>query len=186
MNLDREKYLTPLRRPNNPPLVGGKVESARAGGGPAWRCVFIHSMTDAEEGDTHNVYVDLLDAEGKSITATDRIRIQYGWENMAADVGNLYAPCEKLAPEPLANVPIFRGAHVWVKVDFLGVPSDRAFGFNIDPDGHESFYAVFQAIDEDALPVAPRTVNVPVDMLFDVEAKLKGALTDVQIMRGGA
>jgi len=184
MNLDTRKYLESLRKPNNQPSMDERVQATAAGGNSYWRCVLLHDMGDAEEQDTHNVFVDLLDEMGERLKPTTLIRIRYGWENMAADVGELFAPCEKEFPQPLANVAIFGGAKVWVEVDDRR-GSDRVVGLSSAPDGHESIYAVFQLVNPNVLPTLPsRKVIVDYDALLDLEMTLKGALRAVQTMRG--
>ena len=182
MNLDTRQFLLNLRKPNNPPAGDSRILPAEPSGNPYWRCVLLHDMTDAEEQDTHNVYIDLIDEQGERLKPTTNPRIRHGWDNMATDVGELFAPCEKIYPEPLANVGIFRGATVWVQVDDRGRHSDRVGGFNSNPDGHESFYVVFQLVNPSAISV---DIHSGFDAIIDdLEAKLQSALLDVRKLRG--
>lgn len=52
MNLNTTQYLTPLARQNNTPITGGNVLSVT--GISAWKCVFVHALSNEEEQGAHN------------------------------------------------------------------------------------------------------------------------------------
>lgn len=157
MNLNTVARLAKLNRPNNLPVTTGNVDSADID--PAWRCVWLERLTPEESQGAHNVYVDLLDSSGNRIPATNTIKIAHGWQGNAQQ---FTSPCEKDAPEPVANVPIFSGARVWVEVDDGVAPSDIVMGLDSYPDGHQSHYVVFQwqRADAPTHPIKPLTVEI--------------------------
>ena len=65
MNLNTTQYLTPLARQDNTPITGGNVLSVTAI--DAWKCVFVHALSNEEEQGAHNVYIDLIDEGGRRL-----------------------------------------------------------------------------------------------------------------------
>lgn len=160
MNLDTEKYLAPLRKENNFPVFDPRIVYAPTDVG-AWRVVLIHQLTEDENQGAHNVYVDCLDKEGERVGVAKLLNLHYGWEGSEE---LLLAPFEKLAPEPVANFPIFKGTMNWVEIadsDF----SDRVTNLTAQ-EGHSSWYIVWQWQEA-------ATVKPPVDQGFVVIAKKK-------------
>ena len=180
MNLDTGKYLNGLEKPNNPPITGANVLSTSSI--DAWRCVLIHEMSDDEEQGSHNVYVDLIDNDGRRLQPTPAVAIEYGWDGMQSNEKPPFAPLEKQSPEPLANVPIYRGQRLWVGVkDAIG--SDIAQNFTSDPDGHQSFYVVFQRQSKGVEPQKPNTISVGMDVVLDIERRLAELTTAIHGLR---
>lgn len=180
MNLDTMKYLKPLAKPKNPPVIGGSVLSVTAI--DAWKCVLIHALTSDEEQGSHNLYIDLIDKSGVRLQPTPSISIEYGWDGMQSNEKPPFAPLEKNSPEPLANIPIYRGQRLWVGVkDTVG--SDIAQGFTSDPDGHQSIYVVFQRQSKGIEPQKPNTISVGMDVVLDIERRLAELTTAIHGLR---
>lgn len=180
MNLDTGKYLKPLTQSNNPPVTGGNVLSVTAI--DAWKCVMIHEMSSDEEQGSHNLYIDLIDKDGKRLQPTAAIAIEYGWDGMQSNEKPPFAPLEKSSPEPLANIPLYRGQRLWVGVkDVIG--SDIAQNFTSDPDGHQSFYVVFQRQSKATAPQKPNTISVSTDVILDIERRLAELTTAIHGLR---
>ena len=180
MNLNTTQYLTPLARQNNTPITGGNVLSVTDIS--AWKCVFVHALSNEEEQGAHNVYIDLLDPDGHRLQPTAAIAIEYGWDGMQSNEKPPFAPLEKLSPEPLANIPLYRGQRLWVGVkDAIG--SDIAQNFTSDPDGHQSFYVVFQRQSKTTVPQKPNTITVSMDVILDIERRLAELTTAVHGLR---
>lgn len=138
MNLNTNARLSKLNKPNNPPVANGNIDSADID--PAWRCVWLERLRPEESQGAHSVYIDLLDSSGNRIPATNTIKIAHGWSGNAQE---FTSPCEKDSPEPVANVPIFAGARVWVEINDGVAQSDIVM--NLDSgSGHDSHYAIFQ------------------------------------------
>jgi len=180
MNLDTGKYLQSLAHPNNPPITGANALSVTAI--DAWKCVLIHEMSGDEEQGSHNVYVDLIDKDGVRLQPTAAIAIEYGWDGMQSNEKPPFAPLEKSSPEPLANIPLYRGQRLWVGVkDVIG--SDIAQNFTSDPDGHQSFYVVFQRQSKATAPQKPNTISVSTDVILDIERRLAELTTAIHGLR---
>lgn len=180
MNLNTSQYLTPLARQNNTPITGDDVLSVTAIN--AWKCVFVHALSNEEEQGAHNVYIDLIDEGGHRLQPTVAIAIEYGWEGMRESEKPPLAPLEKSSPEPLANIPLYRGQRLWVGVkDVIG--SDIAQNFTSDPDGHQSCYVVFQRQSKATAPQKPNTISVSTDVILDIERRLAELTTAIHGLR---
>ena len=180
MNLNTTQYLTPLARQNNTPITGGNVLSVTDIS--AWKCVFVHALSNEEEQGAHNIYIDLIDEGGRRLQPTAAMAIEYGWDGMRESEKPPLAPLEKPSPEPLANIPLYRGQRLWVGVkDVIG--SDIAQNFTSDPDGHQSFYVVFQRQSKATAPQKPNTISVSTDVILDIERRLAELTTAIHGLR---
>jgi hypothetical protein len=71
---------------------------------------------------------------------------------------------------------------LWVGVkDVIG--SDIAQNFTSDPDGHQSFYAVFQRQSKTSVPQKPNTITVSMDVVLDIERRLAELTTAIHGLR---
>ena len=144
--------------------------------------LLVHALSNEEEQGVHNVYIDLLDPDGHRLQPTAAIAIEYGWDGMQSNEKPPFAPLEKSSPEPLANIPLYRGQRLWVGVkDAIG--SDIAQNFTSDPDGHQSFYVVFQRQSKTTVPQKPNTITVSMDVILDIERRLAELTTAIHGLR---
>ena len=180
MNLNTSQYLTPLARQNNTPITGGNVLSVTAIS--AWKCVFVHALSNEEEQGAHNVYIDMVDEGGRRLQPTAALSIEYGWDGMQSNEKPPLAPLEKLSPVKRDVGEWFRGQRLWVGVkDVIG--SDIAQNFTSDPDGHQSFYVVFQRQSKGVEPQKPNTISVGMDVVLDIERRLAELTTAIHGLR---
>lgn len=178
MNLDTRKYLEPLEKPNNPIASDWWIHRATPTTGDyVWRCVHVHKLSDAENEGAHNVYIDLLDINGKRIDSiTDSIVIRYGWEGMRPEEAPKGLTIDKPSPEPGTNFALFKGmiASCWCESGTLQAYTDGAWNLDAE-DGHTSYYVIFQhqlfKYGEVTAPHQPEMVTVPVSLINDIKAK---------------
>lgn len=111
---------------------------------PRWRIVSARELTGEEKGDKHHVFVNLRDQTGADARGTTSIRS--GWEGM--EQTPIITPTDKQAPEPAANIPIFRDQKLWIEVDAGTDASDRASGM----DCFHAYEVIFQYDAGIALP----------------------------------
>ena len=190
MNLDTRKYLEPLEKANNPIASDWWIHRATPTTGDyVWRCVHVHKLSDAENEGAHNVYIDLLDINGKRIDwITDLLVIRYGWEGMRSEEAPTGLTIDKKAPEPGTNFALFKGmiASCWCESGTLQAYTDGAWNLDAE-DGHTSYYVIFQhqlfKYGEVTAPHQPNTVIVPMDVILDIEAKAKALQEAVQRLR---
>lgn len=189
MNLDTGKYLEPLEKPNNPIARDWWVHQATPTAGDyVWRCVHVHKLSDAENEGAHNVYIDLLDINGKRIDSTNSPVIRYSWEGMHPDEAPKGLTIDKQSPEPGTNFALFKGmvARFWCESRTGQVYTDEPFGLDAEK-GHTSYYAILQhqliGSGEVTAPHQPNMISVPMDVILDVEAKLRDLQVAVQRLR---
>lgn len=188
MNLDTRNYLEPLEKPTNPIARDWWVHQATPTTGDyVWRCVHVHKLSDVENEGAHNVYIDLLDINGKRIDSIpDSIVIRYGWEGMRSEEAPTGLTIDKQAPEPGTNFALFKGmvARCWCESRTGQVYTDEPFGLDAEK-GHTSYYIVFQrqSVGEVTAPHQPNTVVVPMETILDVEAKAKALFESIARLR---
>lgn len=177
MKLDTGKYLEPLEKPNNPIASDWWIHRATPTTGDyVWRCVHVHKLSDAENEGAHNVYIDLLDINGKRIDSTNSPVIRYSWEGMHPDEAPNGLTIDKQAPEPGTNFALFKGmvARFWCESRTGQVYTDEPFGFDAEK-GHTSYYVVLQhqliGSSEVTVPHQPEMVTVPASLINDIREK---------------
>lgn len=150
----------------NDALAGGTVNDAVAygveiqtaqieAGQKYWKVIKVHHLSPVENHGNHNVYVDLLDEDGKRIYGA---KVLMTWQG-----GQGEATIDKPENEPGTNFPLWK--HQVGTVEGVGLPSDKVVNLHSghpDEPGppawgntlfHHSFYVVFQrAIKDDGLP----------------------------------
>jgi len=134
---------------------GASIERANVPPGTAyWKVVKAYHLTGAENGGNHNIYADVLRADG---TRWYGAQVRQLWPG-----GDALAVVEKPPEEPGTNVPM------WISgvygIEAVGMPSDRVVGLHTKhPDeesgnttGHHSFMVVFQeTVATGGAPPAP-------------------------------
>ena len=163
MNLDTRKYLRLLEQPNNPQAEWNITPTLAI---DKWRCVHVHRLAVEESQGNHNVYIDVLDTTGQRI-AHPSVTVSFGWTGSATQTTIF----EKPQWEPGANFMLTAGENAWCAI---GNDSDIVNGL-LGEAGHTSYYIVFQrqSAGEVTAPHQPNTVIVPMDVILDVEEKLK-------------
>lgn len=148
MYIDKSKYLP--NGYNDVPFA----EVKSAGDGEAWKCVLLHRLYPEENASNHNIYIDLIDEFGVYYSADSAagIHFQYSWEGMQENEKPPLGKFEKQQPEPLGNVPMYKGQRMSVMVYDGSALSDVVSGLhtNLPSDGdgnspgHHSYWIVFQ------------------------------------------
>lgn len=145
---------------------GVNIESAPSG--PAWRAVLVRHLTPEQNGSSHNVFVDVVDAAGNKLPRPARSNYRIGWK---WDGGpELTAPLDKqdaLTERGHGDIVIGKGARVSVWLIGDGLRSDRVTNMHTShPDeptasgelwntiGHHSFYVRFQRSETAIQPQA--------------------------------
>jgi hypothetical protein len=113
-----------------------------------WRVIGVHHLTGSENMGNHNVFVDVLDEDGKRINRARLVLFQ-------PDVDPVFAVVDKPAHEAGTNFPLWKAdkatvAVVWPEDNPL--PSEQVSGLSTGhPDEevgntlfHHSFYVVYQ------------------------------------------
>lgn len=140
-----QRFLTADQQPVN--LAGQYGASVvKAPAGPAWRCIGIYHLAPDENNRRHNVFIDVLDEQGKRVRYPT---VRWTWY---MDAPRQMRVLDKPDNEPAADIPIEKAYTVtlWVEGDEL--PSDSVGNLHTrHPDegvqntyGHHSFYVVFQ------------------------------------------
>ena len=126
----------------------------------------VHRLVVEESQGNHNVYIDVLDETGQRI-AHPNVTVSFGWTGSATQT----TVFEKPEWEPGANFMLTAGENAWCSI---GNDSDIVNGL-LGEAGHTSYYIVFQrqSAGEVTAPHQPNTVIVPMDVILDVEKKLK-------------
>ena len=174
MNLDTRRYLRLLEKANNPLFDGWNITPVTSI--DKWRCVHVHRLAVEESQGNHNVYIDVIDETGQRI-AHPVVYVSFGWTGSATQTTFF----EKPEWEPGANFMLTAGENAWCAI---GNDSDIVNGL-LGEAGHTSYYIVFQrqSAGEVIAPHQPNMVIVPMDVILDVEKKLKDLQEAVQRLR---
>ena len=174
MNLETRKYLRLLEKPDNSLAANWNITPTTAT--YKWRCVHIHKLADNENQGNHNVYVDLIDEAGQRI-AHPAEKLYFGWSGSETHSTEF----EKPEWEPGANFMLTAGENAWCH---FGTGSDIVNDL-LGEAGHTSYYIVFQRQNSDVVtaPHQPNTVIVPMDVILDVEDKLRKLQEAVALLR---
>lgn len=166
LRMDTRRVLRTLEKPNNPPAQWDIVRSTAI---DAWRCVHVEKLSDEDNQGNHCVYVDVIDKTGQRI-AKPNVKLDYGWGGITLDTA-----FEKPAWEPGANFTMSAGMNAWCSIG----NGDIVQGLRGE-HGHTSYYVVFQLQKAGQVtppvvtpPTQPGTINVPVNVILEVEQRLK-------------
>ncbi len=165
MNLNTRQYLRQLEKPDNPLFDGWSITPVTST--DKWRCVHVHRLAVEESQGNHNVYIDVIDETGQRI-AHPNVTVSFGWTGSTTQ-STIF---EKPEWEPGANFMLTAGENAWCAIG--GNDSDIVNGL-LGEAGHTSYYVVFQKQSAAVVtpPHQPNTVIVPMDVILDVEKKLK-------------
>lgn len=121
-----------------------------------WRVVTVAHLTPNQNRGRHNVFVDVLDAQGNKMRNA-ALRIAYTWEGRRADEPAPPQPLDKPDGEPAGNLVIGKGQVIRLWLADERRPSDAVEGIHtnhadeLGPNGeiwnsigHHSFYVQFQ------------------------------------------
>lgn len=161
----------------------------------AWRCLGIYHLTPSENRGRRNIYIDVLDEQGKRISGAT---VKWRWADGAPVQTKVL---DKPASEPGADIDASKDATytLWVSAD--GLPSDVVSGIHTrHPDepgpggetwnsyGHQSFYVAFQRKRNAVVvpPIDPPTVPGDVAALQAEIARLRGVIASAQKVLGAA
>ena len=132
------------------------IRIERASGPKVWRAIIVHHLTGEENGNSHNLYADLLDQDGKLIERPIE-KLAFSWNGRKQNETVQPVAFDKSGNEPRANVPIWKGAELeaWIESPY---PSDKLFGLITSIHGiagvdgnslhHQSYYVVWQLTAE--------------------------------------
>ena len=164
MNLDTQRYLRLLEKPDNPQAEWNITPVTSI---DKWRCVHVHRLAVEESQGNHNVYIDVIDETGQRI-AHPVVYVSFGWTGSATQTTFF----EKPEWEPGANFMLTAGENAWCAIS--GGNSDTVNGL-LGEAGHTSYYIVFQrqSAGEVTAPHQPNTVIVPVSLIDDIKAKVQ-------------
>ena len=168
--------------------VAGYGISVQVVAGAQWRAIGLHHLTPSENVGKHNVYLDVLDENGKRLS---NVKIGWTWVGRRPDEAAPPVVLDKPANEPAGNIALGMGQVVSVWVD--GSLSDVVKGMHtghadeIEPPmnfagnttGHHSYYVVFQRTGSGA-PVIPVPTPTDCSQYIAKIGQLQTALIDVQ------
>lgn len=172
-------YKLHRRAYNDAEKYGVTVASVDDPTAPHWRVIGIHHLTGAENHGQHNIFVDVLDEQGRRLDLT---RILIFQDNGA---GRGFMVIDKPGNEPGSNTQMHFNDTLTVKVDREGLPSERVRGLHTRHDdegagttrGHHSFYIVWQRAQGE--PVKP-PITPPVPALPDPRPAPGFSLTEAE------
>jgi hypothetical protein len=119
---------------NDAEPYGVKVEKAQ---GSLYRAIGVHHLKPVENNGLHNVFLMVVDDQGKAIRG---IPVAWDWIGRHPDQAAVPVALDKPSPEPMGNIPMGQGQTVTVWVAGAG-PSDRVSGLSTThPDEHEGNY----------------------------------------------
>lgn len=125
-------------------------------GSVRWTVEAVHKLTPDENQGKHHIYIILLNDNHEFIYSPPfETKVEYTWEGRREDELAPVVALEKKYPEPIANIPMYKGQKitVWIKDSDFG--SDSVSGLTVDlPDestgntyGHHSYLIVFKLSD---------------------------------------
>lgn len=149
----------------------------------------IHKLTPDENVGKHNLFMEVLDENGKRIH--DSV-IRWGWEGQKVSEVARPVILDKPNNEPAGNIPIWGTQTIWAEVSHLNYPSDRVSNIHTRlPDegqgntyGHYSYLVVWMLVDEeiDDIPDDPddEEVNEIIKKLTKENTELKSKLSQIK------
>lgn len=99
------------------------TEIEYANPGRCWRVTKIHHLTPQENGNKHNIYVNVY-ADGKDVR-DGKIALKWGWKGQGTNEPSPAVYFTKPANEPGTNLPIFKGQRIWIQIYDGIYPSDK-------------------------------------------------------------
>lgn len=135
---------------------------------PHYHIIGIHKLLPEENKSKHNLYLDVVDIQGKRIPE----KIAWGWSGQRENEIANPVILDKPANEPSGNISIGGFQIVWAKV--LGKDSDTITNVTTGlPDdgpnqwntwGHHSYYCVWMWVESTpATPPVPPVITPPSD-----------------------
>ena len=172
MNLDTQRYLRLLEKPDNPQAEWNITPVTSI---DKWRCVHVHRLAVEESQGNHNVYIDVIDETGQRI-AHPNVTVSFGWTGSTTQTTIF----EKPEWEPGANFMLTAGENAWCAISGDSDIVNSLLG----EAGHTSYYIIFQrqSVGEVTAPHQPNTVIVPMDVILDIRMKLKALQDAVAIL----
>lgn len=150
---------------------------------PAFTIIGIHKLTPSENAGNHNLYMDVIDKNGKRLYE----KIEWGWLGQRPNERPQPVTLDKPDNEPAGNIVIWGNQTIWAKV--LGKTSDSVTNIHTqladegpgNTYGHFSYYVVWMLVDDiiEPIPVPPPDT----DDCSDIQAELNKAnktLTDIR------
>ena len=146
-----------------------------------FKCVCVKMLDAFDSGGNHNVYVEVINDKGDRIAASELD--VYGFSLAYSTNGDKYTltPFEKKAPEAAANFPLYAGNNAACMVKgSRQYTSDIVKNLVMPGRDHKSYIVVFQLQKAGQVtppvvtpPTQPGTINVPVNVIIEVEQRLK-------------
>lgn len=127
----------------------------------AYRIIGIHKLTGFENSGKHNLFIDVIDAEGNRLKKL----VDWGWEGQRPGEESRPLALDKPPTEPAGNIVIWAGQRIWAKV--MNQPSDVIHNAHTGlPDegpgntwGHFSYYCVWMYDEATETPPEPPPVE---------------------------
>lgn len=162
-SLNRQ-WLAATEQPVNTAERYGVVVNQIGVDGYAWRCIGVYHLAPEENRGRHNVFVDVLDEQGKRVRNAN---IKWRW---ADDAPQQTRWLDKPDNEPACDVPIDKGATVSLWVDSGALATESVTGIHTrHPDegtgntyGHHSYYVVFAKLRTSTAIITPPVIDPPV------------------------
>lgn len=154
--------------------------------GACWRAVEVRHLTPTQNRGKHNLFVDVVDAQGRRVF-DDRLRI--AWYAYEGDTTADFTPLDK-PDTPLelgdGNVDLYVNQTLTAFITGDGIPSDKVAGIhtrhadepgpngeNWNSIGHHSFYVKFQRSTGGNKPTDPVDPPPTAPTLADHERRLR-------------
>lgn len=118
---------------------------------PRFEIIGIHKLTPSENVGKHNLFIDVVDKDGKIMKD---VKIAWGWEGQRPGEVTRPLVLDKPESEPSGNLVIWSNQKIWAMV--LDKPSDKVYNVHTQlPDegsgntyGHHSYYIVWMLVDD--------------------------------------
>jgi hypothetical protein len=154
--------------------------------GLAWRAKHIYRVPPAVNRGKRNVFVSVYRAG--QMVRDGSIYIEWGWNGKGANEVALPVPCNKQEADYCADIPIFKGQEIWVRVlDGKGTPSDKVSGIRSDmPSDGEGDYEFHNstAVTFEITIIAPPVIDNPPTAPSDDDRKALIAIREILRGRG--